>query len=178
MPEKMTDCDKPRFDPDVEIVATGKQANTPTGLDVHIKIAQNENPNALATPPVKRFTVRLPLGMSFSPSFADGLKSCTLAQMQLGTNNPVECPDASRIGEVALHTPLLPKSAEGSMYLAAQGDNPYGSTFALLLVLHDTEERGALIKIPGRVEVEPPPGQNRTVLNAPPPYPNGDQPHH
>jgi hypothetical protein len=174
MPGKITDCDKPRFEPDVEIEPTGKQANTPTGLDVHVKIAQNENPNALATPPVKRITVRLPQGMSFSPSFADGLKSCTLAQMQLGTNNPIECPDASRIGEVELHTPLLPKSAEGSMYLAAQRDNPFGSTFALLLVLEDTEERGALIKIPGRIDVDPTTGQITTVFEDTPQFPFDD----
>jgi hypothetical protein len=174
MPGQSTDCDKPRFEPDVEIEPTGKQANTPTGLDVHVKVAQNENPNALATPPVKRFTVRLPEGMSFSPSFADGLKSCTLAQMQLGTNNPVQCPDASRIGEVELHTPLLPKSAVGSMYLAAQGDNPFGSTFALLLVVHDTEERGALIKIPGRIDVDETTGQITTVFNDTPQFPFDD----
>ncbi|HXS33183.1 MAG TPA: hypothetical protein VN758_05340 [Solirubrobacterales bacterium] len=174
MPDKITDCDKPRFEPDVEIEPTGKQANTPTGLDVHVKIAQNENPNALATPPVKRFTVRLPEGMSFSPSFADGLKGCTLVQMQLGTNNPVQCPDASRIGEVELHTPLLPKSAVGSMYLAAQGDNPFGSTFALLLVLEDTEERGALIKIPGKIEVDEHTGQITTVFNDTPQFPFDD----
>jgi len=174
LPGKMTDCDKPRFEPDVEIEPTGKQANTPTGLDVHVKIAQNENPNALATPPVKRFTVTLPEGMSFSPSFADGLKSCTLAQMQLGNNQPVDCPDASRIGEVSLHTPLLPKSAEGSMYLAAQRDNPYNSTFALLLVLHDTEERGALIKIPGRIDVDPVTGQIVTTFNETPQFPFDD----
>jgi hypothetical protein len=167
-------CDKPRFEPDVEIEPTGKQANTPTGLDVHIKIAQNENPNALATPPVKRVTVRLPDGMSFSPSFADGLKSCTLAQMQLGNNNPVECPDASRIGEVQLHTPLLPRSTEGSMYLAAQHDNPFDSTFALLLVLHDTEERGALIKIPGRIDVDENTGQITTVFQDTPQFPFDD----
>jgi hypothetical protein len=174
LPGKMTHCERPRFEPEVEIEPTGKQANTPTGLDVHVKVAQNENPNALATPPVKRFTVRLPQGMSFSPSFADGLKSCTLAQMQLGNNDPVQCPDASRIGEVTLHTPLLPKSAEGSMYLAAQGDNPFGSTFALILVLHDTEERGALIKIPGKIEVDEQTGQITTVFNDTPQFPFDD----
>ena len=174
MPGETTDCDKPRFEPDVEAVPTGKQANTPTGLDIHIKVNQNESPNALSTPPVKRTTVTLPEGMSFSPAFADGLKSCTLAQMQLGTNNPVECPDASRIGEVQLHTPLLPKSAEGSMFLAAQGDNPFGSTFALLLVLEDTEERGALIKIPGRLDVDPNSGQIVTVFDDLPQFPFDD----
>ena len=174
MPGQMTGCEKPRFEPEVEIEPTGKQANTPTGLDVHVKIAQNENPDALATPPVKRFTVRLPEGMSFSPSFADGLKSCTLAQMKLGTNEPIECPDAARIGEVRLHTPLLPKDAEGSMYLAAQRDNPFGSTFALLLAIHDTEERGALIKIPGRIDVDPITGQITTVFNDTPQFPFDD----
>ncbi len=174
LPEKMTHCERPRFEPKVEIDPTGKQANTPTGLDVHVKIAQNENPNALATPPVQRITVRLPEGMSFSPSFSDGLKSCTLAQMQLGNNEPVQCPDASRIGEVTLHTPLLLKAAEGSMYLAAQGDNPFGSTFALLLVIHDTEERGALIKIPGRIDVNEQTGQITTVFQNTPQFPFDD----
>jgi hypothetical protein len=174
LPGKMTECQRPRFEPEVEIEPTGKQANTPTGLDVHVKVAQNENPNALATPPVKRFTVKLPEGMSFSPSFADGLQSCTLAEMKLGTNEEIQCPDASRIGEVTLHTPLLPKAAEGSMYLAAQGDNPFGSLFALYLVLHDTEERGALIKIPGKIEVDPNTGQITTVFNDTPQFPFDD----
>ena len=53
MPGLMTDCDKPRFEPDVSLEPTGRQANTPTGLDVHITVPQNENPNGLATPPVK-----------------------------------------------------------------------------------------------------------------------------
>lgn len=174
LPGKFTDCDKPRFEPDVEIEPTGKQANTPTGLDVHIKVAQNENPNALATPPVKRTVVTLPEGMSFSPSFADGLQSCALSQMKLGTNEPVDCPDASRIGEVTLSTPLLPKQAEGSMYLAAQGDNPFGSLFALYLVLHDTEERGVLIKIPGKIDVDPVTGQITTTFDETPQFPFDD----
>jgi uncharacterized repeat protein (TIGR01451 family) len=174
MPGKITDCNRPRFEPDVEVIPTGKQANTPTGLDVHVKIAQNENPDALATPPVKRFTVTLPKGMSFSPSFADGLQSCTLAQMKLGTNEPVGCPDAARIGEVTLHSPLLPRAAEGSMYLAAQGDNPFGSLFALYLVLHDTEERGVLVKIPGRIDVDPVSGQIVTTFRDTPQFPFDD----
>ncbi len=174
MPGRITDCDLPRFDPSVEIEPTGKQANTPTGLDVHIKVAQNENPNALATPPVKRTVVTLPEGMSFSPSFADGLQSCTPAQIGLFTNNPVKCPDASRIGEVELHTPLLPQSAEGSMYLASQRDNPFNSTFALYMAIEDTEERGALVKIPGRIDVHPVTGQITTSFDDLPQFPFDD----
>ena len=60
------------------------------------------------------------------------------------------------------------------MYLAAQGDNPFGSTFALYLVLHDTEERGALIKIPGRIDVDETTGQITTVFNDTPQFPFDD----
>jgi hypothetical protein len=137
-------------------------------------VPQNENPNALATPPVKRTVVTLPEGMSFSPSFADGLQACSLAQVKLGTNDPIECPDASRIGEVTLHTPLLPQQVEGSMYLAAQGDNPFGSLFALYLVVHDTEERGVLIKIPGRVDLDQRTGQITTTFDETPQFPFDD----
>ena len=171
MPGLITDCDKPRFEPEVDIEPTGKQANTPTGLDVRIQVPQNDNPNALNTPPVKSTVVTLPEGMSFSPSFADGLQSCTLAQMKLGTNEPIQCPDASRIGEVELTTPLLPEQAVGSMYLAAQRDNPFNSTFALLLLLEDTEERGVRIKIPGRIDVDPVTGQIATVFDDLPQFP-------
>ncbi len=171
---KMTECERPRFQPEVQIEPTGKQANTPTGLDVDIHFPQNENPNGLATPPVKDTTVTLPRGMSFSPAFADGLQACSLAQIKLETNAPIACPDASRIGEVTLSTPLLPKPAEGSMYLAAQGDNPFESTFAVYLVLHDTEERGILIKIPGKIEVDETTGQITTVFNDTPQFPFED----
>ncbi len=174
MPGRITDCERPLFEPRVEIEPTGKQANTPTGLDVHIRVPQNENPNALATPPVKRTVVTLPEGMSFSPSFADGLQSCTPAQIGLFTNDPVRCPDASRIGEVELSTPLLPKSAVGSMYLAAQGDNPFHSTFAMYMAIEDTEGRGALIKIPGRIDVDSVTGRITTSFDDLPQFPFDD----
>jgi hypothetical protein len=173
-PGETTGCDKPHFEPAATISPTSHQANTPTGLDVHVGVPQNENPNALATPPVKRTVVTLPEGMSFSPSFADGLQACSSAQVKLGTNDPVECPDASRIGDVVLNTPLLPKQVEGSVYMAAQGDNPFGSLFALYLVVHDTEERGVLIKIPGRVDLDQRSGQITTTFDETPQLPFED----
>jgi hypothetical protein len=174
-----TNCERPRFEPEVEVEPTGNEANTPTGLDVHVQVAQNENPNALATPPVKSTVITLPDGMSFSPSFADGLQSCTMEQFGIspeGTpnENPVACPDASRIGEVRLSTPLLPEVAEGSMFLARQGENPFGTLFALYLTVHDTEERGVLLKIPGRIDVDPDSGQITASFDRLPQFPFDD----
>ncbi|HWO15654.1 MAG TPA: hypothetical protein VNM89_02965 [Solirubrobacterales bacterium] len=174
MPGKMTGCEKPRFDPSVQLNPTGRQANTPTGLDVSIQLPQNENPDALATPPVKSTVVRFPPGMTVNPAFADGLDGCTLAQIGLGTNNPVACPDNSRIGEVFLTTPLLPRALEGSMYLAKQDQNPFGSTFAMYMAVHDTEERGVLLKIPGRIDLDQSTGQITTTFDDLPQFPFDD----
>jgi hypothetical protein len=174
MPGETTACDKPRFEPEVVVHPTGSQANTPTGLEVHLKVPQNSNPNALATPPVKSVKVTLPQGMTVSPSFADGLSGCSEAQIGLGTDDAVTCPDSSRIGAVSLTTPLLPKPVEGSLYLAAQGANPFGSTFAVYLAVHDLEERGVLVKIPGKLELDPVTGQITTTFDELPQFPFED----
>jgi hypothetical protein len=158
---------------------TGHQANTPTGLDVQITIPQNENPNALATPPVRSTVVTLPQGMTASPSFADGLQGCSEAQLGIShqgipNGSPVACPDNSRIGEVELSTPLLPKPIEGSMYLARQEANPFGSLLAIYLALHDTEERGILVKVPGKIDLDPVTGQITTTFDDLPQFPFED----
>jgi hypothetical protein len=174
MPGQQTDCDKPRFEPDVSLEPTGKQANTPTGLDVNFHIPQNENPNGLGTPPLKSTVATLPEGMAFSPSFADGLEGCSLDQIGLGTDDPVACPDNSRIGEVELFAPILPKALEGSMYLAKQEDNPFGSLIGIYLAMHDEEGRGILIKVPGKVDLNPETGQITASFDDLPQFPFED----
>ncbi len=173
-PGKFTGCDLPLFEPEVRLEPTSRQADSPTGLSVHVHVPQNENPNGLGTPPVKETVVKLPEGMSFSPSVANGLSACSLAQIKLGTNDEVECPDASKIGEVTLNTPLLAKPLEGAVYLAAQYDNPFGSLFAIYLVIHDTEERGVLVKLSGKVEADPVTGQITTTFADTPQLPFED----
>ncbi len=174
MPGRQTECDKPRFEPDVSLEPTGKQANTPTGLDVTIHVPQNENPNGLGTPPLKSTVATLPEGMAFSPSFADGLQGCSLDQIGLGTDDPVACPDNSRIGEVELFTPILPKALKGSMYLATQEANPFGSLIGIYLAIHDEEGRGILVKVPGKVDLNPETGQITASFDNLPQFPFED----
>jgi len=171
LPQQTTGCEVPSFEPSVDLVPTGTQANTPTGLDVSIEVPQNKNPNARYTPPVKRTTVTLPEGMTLNPAFADGLDACTPGQIGLFTDSPVACPDNSRIGEVFLSTPLLPERLEGSLYLASQGSNPFQSTFALYMAIRDTEERGVLVKIPGRIDLDPVTGRITTSFDELPQFP-------
>ncbi len=171
---QQTGCEKLRFDPRVSIHPVSQAANTPTGLDVHIQVPQNENPNALDTAHVKSTVVTFPKGMTLSPSFADGLQACGLDQIGLGTNDPISCPDASRIGTVDLTTPLLPNPLEGSMFLAKQKENPFGSLLAMYLVIHDTEDRGVLLKVPGRIDLDQKTGQIVTTFDQLPQLPFDD----
>lgn len=171
---QVTDCDKPRFEPKVELQPTGKAAKTPTGLDVHVVVPQSESTGGLATPTVKQFEVTFPQGMSLSPSFADGLTGCTLDQIGLKTDNPVACPGSSRIGNMELSTPLLPQPLQGSMYLSNQGENPFGSTFGVYLVAHDVEDRGVLIKLPGRLDLDKQTGQITATFDDLPQLPFDD----
>lgn len=170
MPGQTTGCDAPRFEPKVTATPTGQEANSPSGLEVSLAVPQNENPDGVATPPVKSVKVTLPEGMTLSPSYADGLAGCSETQFGIthgGVPNEdkVACPDNSRIGAVSLRTPLLPRQLEGSLYLANQGDNPFDSTFAVYLAIHDTEERGVLLKIPGRLDANPATGQITTTFD-------------
>jgi hypothetical protein len=174
MPGHQTNCDAPRFEPDVSLQPTATQANSPTGLNVSFHIPQNENPDGVGTPPLKEAVTTLPEGMAFSPSFADGLEGCSLAQIGLETDNPVACPDNSRIGEVELSTPIVPKALKGSMYLAKQGENPFGSLIGLYLAMHDEEGRGVLIKVPGKIDLNPETGQITASFNELPEFPFED----
>jgi len=159
LPGRASECDRPRFEPSLEVAATTSQADSPTGLDLHLTVPQNENPNAPATPPLRELRLTLPPGVRISPAAADGLASCAPTEIDLGTNAPVTCPDASRIGEATLTTPLLPEPLHGFLYLAAPRANPTNSLFAVYLVVQDTEDRGILLKLSGRLDLDPESGR-------------------
>jgi hypothetical protein len=171
---QMTDCEKPSFGPSADVEATSDKANSPTGLDVRIHVPQNFEPNGQATPPVKDLRLTLPQGITLSPTFAQGLQACTQAQIGLGDGEPVLCPGGSRIGSVSVQTPMLAKQVEGSLYLAQQGANPFHAPLAVYLALRDSEERGILVKIPGRLDLDGETGQISTVFENLPQMPFED----
>ncbi len=181
-PLNVTGCDDSRFDfePEMSLQPSSLAANGATGLEVNLQLpqrndevsdandlyAQNGKEEAIATPPIKKTIVTLPEGMTVSPSAAQGLQSCSPAQIGLGTDAPIACPDASKQGELTIHTPLLPETEplHGSIFLAEQSDNPFNSFLALYLVIDD-EERGIRVKLAGRVDLHPSTGQITTTFD-------------
>jgi uncharacterized repeat protein (TIGR01451 family) len=167
----VTGCNALQFNPTIAVQPDTAQADSPTGLTVDLKVPQAPNaPGVLATPELKKAVVTLPQGMSVSPSAADGLEACSPAQIGLEGNSSPSCPDASKIGTVELDTALLAGPIGGSVYLATQNQNPFGSLMALYIVVDDPIT-GVLIKLPGEVSLDPVTGQLTTTFDNNPQLP-------
>jgi hypothetical protein len=177
-PQGPTGCEDVPFTPSVSAEATSRAADSPTGLDVSIDVPTDGlvNPTGIAQSHLKKAVVTLPEGMAVNPSSADGLGACSEAEIGLGSDRPVGCPDSSKVGTVSVETPLLEEALEGHVYLAEQGNrpgrgsNPFGSLLALYIVV-ESEERGVLIKLPGRVDADPQTGRLQATFDNNPQLP-------
>ena len=160
-PLGFTSCGAVPFAPTLDMTPEQHSAATPTGVSVSVKVPQSGllEAGGLGEADVRDSTVSLPPGVELSPSAANGLQACSEAQIGFeqinpGTGmaefntSPPGCPDASKIGTVRIKTPLLENELEGSVYLAAQEANPFGSLVAIYLVAEDPVS-GVLVKLAG-----------------------------
>ena len=164
-----TGCDQVPFDPELsgEPAVDGKPAS-PSGFSFDLTLPQPNDPVGIGEGDLRAAVVTLPVGVSVSPSSANGLDACSSAQIALHGGVDPACPDASKIGSVEVTTPLLPRPLDGSVYLAAQGDNPFGSLLAIYIVAHGP---GVVLKLPGHVEADPITGQLTTTFDNNPQLP-------
>ena len=165
-----TGCDRVPFDPSVAVEPTNHQADTPAGLSVDFKLPQDGllNPSGIATSDVKKTVVTLPQGVSLSPSAAQGLGACSQAEIGLGNGESPACPESSKLGSVEIDTPLLEQPLRGSVYLAKQSENPFGSLVAIYLVAQGS---GVTLKLAGQVTLDPHTGQVVTTFDNNPQLP-------
>ncbi|HWM63897.1 MAG TPA: hypothetical protein VNP96_07915 [Solirubrobacterales bacterium] len=156
----VTGCDAVEFEPEIELTPTSVQADSPTGLDVSLTMPTDglESPTGISQANLKRATVTLPAGMAVNAAAGHGLAACTATQVKMKTNNPIECPDGSKIGTIAIVTPLIQEKLTGSVYIAKQNDNPFDEMIGLYMVF-ESEKDGILIKIAGKVIPDPKTGQ-------------------
>ncbi len=145
-------------------------ADTPSGYEARLTLPHSTNPGGLANPALRDTTVQLPPGVVVNPAGANGLGACSPRQIGfLGTGfplpnpihfdeEPAACPDSAKIGTVEVQTPLLAHPLAGAVYLAEQGNNPFGSLLAIYLAVEDPAT-GIVVKLAGRVEADPSDGR-------------------
>jgi hypothetical protein len=158
----ITGCSRLDFGPSLTISPQTTVANSPTGLEADLSVPQNEDPNGLAESHLKDAVVTLPQGLVVNPSAADGREACTPAQIDLNSQTVAKCPDASKVGSVEAVTPLLPDTLKGSVYLAQQENNPFGSLLAVYVVV---EGDGVKVKLAGQVHADSVTGQLTTTFD-------------
>src|SRR3954451_17105961 len=89
-------CEAVPFNPSVSAAPQGEFVDSPEASSVEVRIPWD--PNApIANSYLKTAKVVLPEGASINPAAANALQACTDEQFGMGTNNPIECPAASRI---------------------------------------------------------------------------------
>jgi len=164
-------CDLVPFEPSIATALDSGTADSPSGLAVNVHIPQNTSPNGLASANLKSTVVTLPPGISINPSTANGLVGCSVAQFDQFSEAASTCPQNSKIGTVAIDTPLLPEPIEGGIYLARQAENPFGSLIAIYLV---GEADGVMVKLPGKIELDPSTGRLVTSFDNTPQVPFSD----
>ncbi len=182
-PQGFEGCEAEPFDPSLAgAPPSGAQAGEPSSFAFDLSMPQEglEDPEAISESDLRKAVVTLPKGVRLNPSSADGLGACSPAQVALIT--PVgqadanfetartNCPESSKIGSLSIKTPLLDHELEGSVYLAEQNQNPFGSLLALYLVVKDAKS-GVNIVLPGKVDLDPATGQITTTFDDNPQLP-------
>jgi hypothetical protein len=167
----ITGCERLPFKPTISARPDARSAGSPAGFSVGLHVPQSDNPNGLATATLEKAVVTLPQGVSVSPSSADGLGACSLAQIRLSDGTMPDCPDDAKIGTVNIDTPLLNDPLTGSIYLAQQGTNPFNSLLAIYLVASGD---GVVVKLAGHVEPDAVTGQLKTTFDNNPQLPFSD----
>jgi hypothetical protein len=175
MAPALTGCERVPFSPTIFVQPTTTAANSPTGLAVQLSNPQNSNPEGLAEADLKKAVVTLPEGMALNPSSADGLTACSDAQFGAASAAVAECPEASKVGTVVLHTPLLENPIEGGVYVLTQqsSDPESGQMFRIGMELRD-DQHGIDIKVTGALHVNKTTGRITTTFDNNPQLPFSD----
>jgi hypothetical protein len=167
----VTGCEDLNFDPSLSLAPEETSSSTATGVGVDVHLPAVEAPEGLAEANLHKAVVTLPQGMVLNPSAANGLQACSEEQFGLHDADPVACPAAAKVGTAEAVSPALRSPLQGSLYVAQQTSNPFGSLLALYLVV---EGEGLLVKQAGEVALDPVTGQLTTTFGEVPQQPVSD----
>jgi hypothetical protein len=199
--KSLVGCNMLQFSPELEVTPRVTETDTPAGYEIKLNVKQSELFSERATPDLKYASVTLPQGTTLSPGAAAGLQGCTEAEIDpMGTElgeghaggngspyddglehaSPGHCPDASKVGKVEVRTPLLPEPLKGSVYVAqptcggegqpecTEDSAGNGELYGIYLEISGS---GVILKLHGKVSVNPSTGQLTATFSENPQLP-------
>jgi len=171
-------CGLLRFGSSMSMLPDTLEAGAPAGYSLSLRVAQNNEPDGLAPPDVRRVVTTLPMGTVISPSAAWGLVACSNAQFGLHSGVPGGCPRESQVGTVQVKTPALEETLGGQVYLASPECDPCtpqdaqdGRMVRLFLQLVGEGESGVVVKLEGKARINQQTGQISAVFDENPQLP-------
>lgn len=144
------ECDSAPFQPSVD-TSSGDVTDSPEASTVDVRLPQLQ-PAVRAQSHLLTATVKLPDGTALNPSTANGLVGCTDEQFKKGTDEPIECPAASRIGSVDVETAALDQHLGGDVYVGKPLNNDPASGNQFRIFIHAFNARyGVNVRLIGNV---------------------------
>jgi hypothetical protein len=191
-PSALSGCNELAFEPSLSLVPETKAASSPTGLTAVVHIPQSGlvSESGRAESAVRETTVTLPEGIQLNPAAANGLSACepilagfveerpgdleqTLSEQRFTPTLPPLlqpgvnlCPDAAKVANVKVSTPVLAHELEGSAYIGTQDTSPFHSPLVIYLIARDPVS-GVVVKLAGEVKVSATGQLTTTFRNTP-----------
>lgn len=169
-------CSKLDFAPRIEAEPTSTGAESATGLDFDLEIPDEgiTSGDGINASTIKEAEVTLPEGVTVNPSQAEGLATCSEAQLAKEGPTYVAnkgCPSASKIGSAEVQSPLLEGvTLKGGLFVAEPYENRFKSLLAIYMVFRDPQ-RGIVVSQAGEVKPDPQTGRLITTFNQVPDLP-------
>ncbi|MGB7684519.1 MAG: hypothetical protein WBL45_01905, partial [Solirubrobacterales bacterium] len=160
------ECDTIPYDPSITADPNTAATNSPSGATVELEVPHILGADEQESSQTRTARVTLPLGMGINPSAANGLQTCTDAEFGKGTEAPVACPPASKIGRVTIESPPLPEgSLEGDVYVGSQlSRDPTSGNEYRIFVDAASARYGISARLVGNVSADPRTGQLTTTF--------------
>ncbi|MFL5897013.1 MAG: hypothetical protein ACJ76D_00895 [Solirubrobacterales bacterium] len=163
------DCGSIPFNPGLHLDPGTSQVDSPAGATTEVTLPVEENATGQETSTMRSAKVTLPQGMGLNPSAANGLQACSDQQFGKGTRNPVQCPEASKIGTATVVTPPLPEGPlTGNVYVGQQRSRDPESGEEFRIFVNAASSRyGVDVRLIGNVIANAKTGQLTAVFDEP-----------
>jgi hypothetical protein len=158
-------CDKVPFAPTAEVKPETSKSDETDGATTEVEVPQKANAEEINTADIKDAHVTLPEGLTLNAAAARGLQACTKV---------VECPGASKVGEVTIEADLPENSLTGNVYLGAPEGVPIKGPPFTIYVDAESPKYGVSVRLQGKVEANPTTGRLEVTFLENPQQPFSD----